>query len=217
MRVGYLARMATRGAVQPEDQRRAASTVISQRPPCLNCGAALRGEFCDSCGQAAATRRVTFPGLLREIVGSILDVDSAALRTFRALVTHPGVFVRRYLLGERVGFWGPLRYYVLVVALNVGAGLVLGRPAVSPVRTEGADSFWAENLVALQISAAFALLLLPLAAAQRILHRRAGYTLAEHYAFLLYALAQSVLAVVLLKLLLWPLGRTFQGGPGECV
>ena len=204
--------MTTRPAPPPPDS--ANQTRDSEREPiaCLNCGAGLDGAYCGACGQAASIGRLTFPRLVRNALGNLLSLDSAVIRTFHALATRPGAFARAYLLGRRRGYVGPLRYYLLVVALNVGAAALLRRPAVRPVRIEGGGSFWDENLLALQIGIVFAVLMLPLAALQRwLLYRPAGYSLAEHYAFTLYALAQSVLAVLALQLLLWPLGYDLGG------
>lgn len=59
----------------------------------------------------------------------------------------------------------------------------------------------------------FGVLMLPLGMAQRwVVNRSGGYSLAEHYAFLLYLLAQSVLVLVLLQLALLPLGSSLAGG-----
>ena len=178
---------------------------------CLNCGAHTAGPYCGGCGQAARTARLSFPRLLRESLSGILSFDSATLRTLRALVSRPGSFVREYLLGQRVGYVAPLRYYLLVVALNVGASALLQHPSARAVPAEAERSFWDENLVQVQIALAFALIMLPLAVAQRKLHRRSGYHLAEHYAFTLYVLAQSVLVVLGTRFLLWAAGRELRG------
>jgi hypothetical protein len=129
----------------------------------LNCGAGLGAAFCGACGQPAATRRFTVAGLLRDAASSVLSFDSATLRTARALATRPGAFVRAYLLGRRQGYAGPLRYYLIGVALNVGAAALLG-PAGGDSTRPG--SFWDENLVALQIGVVFALLAMRVAVVQ---------------------------------------------------
>lgn len=179
---------------------------------CLNCGAALRGTYCARCGQPARTQRLTFPRVVRESVAHVLSLDWRVLRTARALLTRPGPFIREYLQGQRAPYSGPLPYYFLVVAANVAAAAVLGQAAVTPVEHDVGDSFADRNFVALQIGVVFGLLMLPLAVFRRVLHRSEGYSVAEHFAFLLYALAQSVLAVILLQLLLaFPLRMEMNG------
>jgi hypothetical protein len=186
---------------------------VAQGAACLNCGAPTAGTYCGDCGQAARTARLSFPRLLREAAGGILSFDSATVRTLRGLISRPGGFVRDYLLGRRVGYLGPLRYYLLVIALNVGASALLQHPSATATPAEPERSFWDQNLVQLQIGVAFALLMLPLAVAQRMLHRRSGYHLAEHYAFNLYVLAQSVVVVLSARIVLWAAGRVLRGDP----
>jgi hypothetical protein len=171
----------------------------------------MAGTYCGECGQAARTARLSFPRMLREAAGGILSFDSATVRTLRGLISRPGGFVRDYLLGRRVGYVGPLRYYLLAIALNVGASALLQNPSATTAPAEAERSFWDQNLVQVQIGVAFALLMLPLAAAQRMLHRRPRYHLAEHYAFTLYVLAQSALVVLSARLVLWAAGRDLRG------
>ena len=158
---------------------------------CLNCGADVTGVYCSGCGQEAETARITFPRLLRNAVDHVLSVDSSVLRTAGALFRRPGDFIRSFLLGRRVGYSRPLPYYLLVVALNVGASTLL-RHSTGTDSTPG-DSFWEENFVALQIALMFGLMMVPLAGARRLLHDDDGYSIAEHFVFLLYVLAQSIL------------------------
>ena len=171
---------------------------------CRNCGAVVDGAWCGACGQRARVERITFPGLLRGLAEQVVSVDSKLLRTFVALVRRPGEFVREWLLGRRVGFAKPLSYYLLVVALNVGASAVLRHAGEPPAEAD--RSFWDANFVALQISLAFGLLMLPLAGARRVLHEHSGWSVAEHFVFLLWMLAQSILVVLAVQIALVPLG-----------
>jgi len=190
------------------------STEVSTAEPvpgqsCLNCDADVTDSYCSVCGQRARTTRTTLPRLLRDFGDHLLSFDSHALRTLRALFTRPGTFIRAFLLGRRVGYARPLPYYLLAVALNVGVSSVLRPSAVPGGANQG--SFWDQNFVALQIGVAFGLLMLPVAAARRLLHRGAGYSVAEHFSFLLYVLAQSIVMLLSVKLLLWPLGMRLSG------
>jgi hypothetical protein len=179
---------------------------------CLNCDALTGGDYCASCGQDARTTRITFPSLLRSLIDNVLSVDSALLRTFLALVRRPGPFIRAFLLGRRVDVARPLPYYLLVVALKVGAPALFKQ--VSGPRSAGSSgSFWDENFVALQLSFAYGALMLPLAAARRVLHARAGYSVAEHFVALLYVLSQSVLVLLVAQVVLWPFGIPLKGDP----
>jgi|GEM_PF-3778976 len=147
-----------------------AADATAERTParCLNCGAGLDAAFCGACGQRAATHRFTVPRLLRDAASGVLSFDSAALRTAHALATRPGAFIRAYLLGRRQGYVGPLRYYLIVVALNVGAAALLRHRAADARGRASTGTFWDENFVALQIGAAFAVLALLVSATQHL-------------------------------------------------
>lgn len=179
-------------------------------PSCLNCGAELPGSYCGACGQRARTARITFPRLLQSFADHVLSIDSNLLRTFRALVRRPGEFIGAFLRGRRVGYARPLPYYLLAVAVNVGAAAVLRHPSETSPGADPVGSYWEQNFVALQIGLAYGLLMLPLAAARRILHG-AGYSVAEHFVFLLYVLAQSILVVLAVQVALWPWGIPLSG------
>jgi uncharacterized protein DUF3667 len=203
--------MITETRPAPPAAAEAGSPAPAAEARCLNCGAELAGAYCSRCGQAAGVERLRFPRLARELAHGLLSLDVAVLRTLRALAARPGTFIREYLLGRRVGYAGPLAYYALVVAVNIAAAALLRDVGLASADRDPDQGFWERNFVALQISLAFALLLLPLAIAQRLVHRRAGWSVAEHYAFLLYVLAQSIVGALALTLLLLPFGVELAG------
>jgi len=168
---------------------------------CMNCDTTIQGKYCHSCGQRASTRRLRFRQLLITFVEGLIDLDSKTLRTAWALFTRPGQTARSYVEGARVRYLSPLRYYVLVVAFNIGLSALID--AVAGTAAEG--GFWDTNFVALQISLIYAVVAFLLAVCQWLLHR-SSTTLAEHYAFLLYLLAQSVLVIALVQPLAQALG-----------
>ena len=169
------------------------------------------GDYCATCGQARRTKRITFPSLVRSLIDNVLSVDSTLLRTFQALVRRPGPFIREFLLGRRVGFARPLPYYLLVVGLNVAAGAVFKSGPASGNAAASSGSFWDNNFVALQLSLAYGALMLPVAAARRVLHEDAGYSVAEHFVCLLYVLSQSVLVLLAARAGLWVAGISITG------
>lgn len=102
---------------------------------------------------------------------------------------------RDYVEGARVIYLGPLRYYMLIVALTIGLSAVFGIHETHAAAGGADEGFWDTHFVALQISLVYGLIAILIAAGQWLLHRGSRLTLAEHYAFLLYLLAQSVLVV----------------------
>lgn len=117
---------------------------------CLNCGTALRGQYCGHCGQRATSRLISLWELLRDGFGDLLDIDSRLWRTMIPLLIRPGRLTRDYLMGRRARYMPPFRMYlVLSVVFFVVAffdpredlGLLFGpEPASEEQQQEEDDS-----------------------------------------------------------------------------
>jgi hypothetical protein len=89
---------------------------------CLNCGEVLRGQHCMHCGQRARVRVLSLWGLLRDVLGDLLDWDARIWRTLRPLAFRPGLLTQEFLRGRRTWYTPPFRMYlVLSVAFFVVA------------------------------------------------------------------------------------------------
>jgi hypothetical protein len=85
-------------------------------PPegCLNCGAALQGQYCARCGQRARGRLISIWELVRDAVGDLFELDSRLWRTILPLMFHPGQLTHDYLIGRRARFMPPFRTYLVL-------------------------------------------------------------------------------------------------------
>lgn len=185
----------------PEIQQDAPPDAPAAAPArCLNCGRALRGAYCHGCGQAADTARLSFGRLFSRFAAGVLDLESATLHTAKALFTWPGQFAREYVEGRREGYLSPLRYFFLMVVLNLIISAVLEATGLDPTEHSRSGGFWDQNFVAVQLSLVFGLLAFPVALGHRWLYRRNGFNLAEQYAFLLYIFAQSIVITIMMTL-----------------
>jgi hypothetical protein len=81
---------------------------------CLNCGEVLRGQHCSHCGQHAQVRVLSMWGLVKDVIGDILDVDSRVWRTLWPLAFRPGVLTQDYLRGRRARYTPPFRMYLVL-------------------------------------------------------------------------------------------------------
>ena len=81
---------------------------------CLNCGAALGGQYCGTCGQRAASRLISIWELLRDAFGDLLELDSRVWRTLIPLMIRPGQLTRDYLEGRRARYMPPFRMYLVM-------------------------------------------------------------------------------------------------------
>ncbi|MCM8557692.1 DUF3667 domain-containing protein [Sphingomicrobium sediminis] len=86
-----------------------------ERPDnCLNCGAALQGDYCHECGQKGHLHR-TLGGLLHDMLHGVLHLDGKFWRTLPALIWRPGRLTRDYIEGKRARFISPIAIYLFTV------------------------------------------------------------------------------------------------------
>ena len=79
---------------------------------CLNCGAALRGRFCATCGQRDVPAHPTLRELAGDTWNELIGWDGKLARTVRTLFRHPGELTRALLEGQRVRYVSPVRLYL---------------------------------------------------------------------------------------------------------
>lgn len=92
---------------------------------CLNCGAALTGAYCSSCGQSAHVHR-TFGAIWHELLHGVLHLDGKLWRTLPELALRPGELTRRYIHGERAKFISPLALFLFSALLMYAAYSIFG-------------------------------------------------------------------------------------------
>ena len=98
--------------------------------PCLNCGAALHGAFCQSCGQAAHVHR-SLLHLIEELLHGLFHFDAKGWRTLPLLIGRPGLLTRRYIDGQRVRYVSPLALFLFTVFLMFFAASLGGSAPVN--------------------------------------------------------------------------------------
>jgi hypothetical protein len=112
-------------AVEPAAGGRADGHTHEQS--CLNCGAALSGPFCHSCGQKAHVHR-TLTAFWHDLAHGVLHLDGKIWRTLPLLAWHPGDLTRRYARGERAKFVSPMALFLFSVFLMFAVFRLVGGP-----------------------------------------------------------------------------------------
>src|SRR3954462_15659119 len=86
---------------------------------CLNCDNDFEANFCNLCGQKAATHRFTMHEWLHEIPHGILHVDSGFFLTIKNLFLRNGNAIREYLEGKRKSLFSPFLYVLILCGIFV--------------------------------------------------------------------------------------------------
>ena len=112
------------------------TAVISEQPipredqTCANCGAALSGPYCSSCGQRQVDLDRPFRELAGEIMESFLSFDARIFRTLWPLISRPGWLTVEFLSGRRVRYIHPFKLYFAFSVLLFLALALTGYMAV---------------------------------------------------------------------------------------
>ena len=80
---------------------------------CLNCGSALAGPYCSTCGQKVRAPDPSLGDFLRETTQELTHWDGKVPTTLKQLLTRPGELTRDFLAGRRARWLAPLRLYLI--------------------------------------------------------------------------------------------------------
>ena len=191
-------------------------STVAAGQDCLNCGEALRGEFCHACGQKAAAAHLGLHEVVHEAMHEFLHLDGKILTSLKVLVTRPGQLTTDLVAGRRATYVTPLRLYLTLSVLFFVLNAFVPNPTpgnfritmkddsgqvitnLTPEQQRRSDAIRASTIAAVPrlvfvLMPAFALLTL-------IFYRRTQPYFAAHlyYALHAHAFAFLVLAVLVL-------------------
>jgi hypothetical protein len=86
---------------------------VTEAGACLNCGAALTGPYCASCGQQKRATDPTLRELVQETAHELTQWEGKVPRTLKALFLRPGLLTLDVLAGRRARWLPPLRLYLI--------------------------------------------------------------------------------------------------------
>jgi hypothetical protein len=101
---------------------------------CLNCGAEVKGRYCQDCGQPNREPVLKIGDLLGEFVHMFTHFDGKFFSTAKLLFTKPGFLSKAYLEGKRSRYLPPVQLYVFTSAIffYLLYGFFLKTPEVLP-------------------------------------------------------------------------------------
>jgi hypothetical protein len=81
---------------------------------CLNCGAALTGEYCASCGQRKVDREgLSLREFLEDTTQELAHWEGKVPQSLKTLFLEPGRLTLEFLAGRRARWLPPLRLYLI--------------------------------------------------------------------------------------------------------
>ena len=87
---------------------------------CRNCGTALAGDYCHSCGEARPhEHEFQWRHFLHDVVHEFLHLDGKIFRTLWLLIRRPGFLTQEYWDGRRTPYIRPLRLYIVIAAIHL--------------------------------------------------------------------------------------------------
>jgi hypothetical protein len=118
-------------------------TVTAVEPwTCPSCRRAIATPYCPTCGERQRSpRELTLIGLCEHAFEAFTNVDGRLLRTFRGLVTAPGMLTVAFVEGRRKPYLGPVALFLVANVVFFGAeslthGFVFSTPLASHLNTQ---------------------------------------------------------------------------------
>jgi hypothetical protein len=90
--------------------------------PCPNCGTALAGAYCYTCGQKGEEFHRSIWLLTADAFHDVLNFDGRFWKTLPQLIARPGKLTRDYLDGHRASQIPPFRLFLIVLVVVFFAG-----------------------------------------------------------------------------------------------
>jgi Protein of unknown function (DUF3667) len=81
---------------------------------CANCGAALAGQYCSTCGQRVEPHSHSLWSFVAETAEALTHADSSLWRTLGPLLCRPGFLTQQFLGGRRARYLPPVRLYLVL-------------------------------------------------------------------------------------------------------
>lgn len=164
---------------------------------CLNCSNKFDGNFCNDCGQKAATHKFTMHEWLHEIPHSIFHVDSGFFYTFKNLWLRPGKMINEYLDGKRKNSFSPFLYVLIWCGIFVVISHFFESSAHKEIEITDFKSA-AEYLATNYYKAIVVSMILPSALATFLVFFYSDYNFAEHLVLNTFVIAQLIMGDIII-------------------
>ena len=90
---------------------------MEKRTICKNCNHQFDGNFCNLCGQAADTHKLSPHFILHDLQHGLFHFDNGIFYTVKQLLTRPGHTIKEFINGKRVRHFKPLSLVIVLATL----------------------------------------------------------------------------------------------------
>lgn len=158
---------------------------------CKNCKTSFTGNYCFNCGQKATIKRFSLSNLSHEFIHGFFHFHRGFLFTAKELFMRPAITIEKYLDGERINYFNPFTYLVLVSFvsgfLHAHSGSIDHPDANILASTETID--FSSKYFSVRL-----LLTIPIyALIGKLIYFKHRYNLAEHFIINTYIISQIAL------------------------
>lgn len=85
---------------------------------CKSCGNEGTGKYCNNCGQAYATKRLSLKNLLHDVFHFFTHLEKGFGYTLKQLIVAPGFMQREYVEGKRSRHQKPFSMFFICISIN---------------------------------------------------------------------------------------------------
>jgi len=98
--------------------RKDQNVTVAKSWTCPTCNNTLFTPYCPACGESPPSARdLTLRGLFHQLFHAFSSIDGRLIRSFRCLVTRPGVLTVAYVQGRRMTYLGPIQLFFVANVL----------------------------------------------------------------------------------------------------
>ncbi len=106
---------------------------ITESWTCPTCNSTVSSPYCPTCGESPPSARdLTLRGLYAQLFHAFSTIDGRLIRSFRCLVTRPGVLTVSYVQGRRMPYIGPFQLFFIANVLFFAMQSLTNTNIVSP-------------------------------------------------------------------------------------
>ncbi len=173
--------------------------------PCTNCGQVHDTAFCPHCGQKRVLPGIRVRQVLGQFVGGLFNLDAPLPHTLRSFFRGPGALTRSYVAGKRAAYTPPVRLFLLGVGFYYLVRLVLGWDPVDGAMEAATDTaperspfVQVNEWMSRNVNLLLPILMVMLAAFDRLLFPRSGLNWTERLVHYLFAVGTYLIVATLL-------------------